>query len=228
MASADRRAREREETRGKILAAARRLFVEDGFEAVTLRRIAEAIEYTAPAIYSHFSDKQQLMLALCDGDFALLRRAFAKTERVADPVDRLRALGKAYVRFALDHPHHYRFMFMTAHPLDAAESAIQKGNPDEDAYAYLRATVAACIEAGRLPAVSRDVESVTQACWGASHGVVSLYLTHGSDCWITWKNPVKAAYTLIDAVVNGMVGIGGGVRPIKRGSKAAVTKGARA
>jgi len=218
MASVDRRARERAETREKILAAARRLFVEEGFEAVTLRRIAAAIEYTAPALYSHFADKQGLMLALCDADFALLRQAFARTEKIADPVERLRAVGRTYVKVAIEHPHHYRFMFMTAHPLDPAQSKIQKGNPDEDAYAFLRATVAACIAADRFGAEYRDAEMVTQMCWGASHGVVSLYLTHSEDCWISWKNPVKTAYALVDAVVDGLVdgpvnGLVGAERP---------------
>lgn len=209
MGSAERRAREKAGTREMILAAARELFVREGAAAVTMRRIADAIEYTAPALYSHFKDKHTLMRALCESDFGMLRESMRGLERIADPVERVRALGRAYIDFALDHPHHYRFMFMMSWPQEIEQPPPDEecgcGNPDHDAYAFLRESIRACIEAGRLRAEFRDPHLATQACWGAAHGVVSLFITHGQDPWVDFQSPRECAYLLIDGFVTGMV-----------------------
>src|SRR5262245_620413 len=132
MGTAERRDRERQEMQTLILDAARELFATEGYEAVTMRKIAEKIEYSPTAIYFHFKDKLALLRELCDRDFAAFAAVLQRTAGVQDPVERLRRLGYAYVDFALEHPNHYRFLFMTAHPaLSPEESAIQKGNPDE-------------------------------------------------------------------------------------------------
>ncbi len=213
MGSQERRARERNATRERILAAARDLFVREGFEKVTLRRIAEAIEYTPAALYVHFEDKHALMSALCDQDFGLLREAMRTADAIEDPVERVRAIGGAYVDFALAHPHHYRFMFMTPWPstveaemiIAGEKKAIKHGNPDEDAYAFLRHGVAACIEQGRFKEPYTDVGVVTQMCWASAHGIVSLFITHGHDPWVDFRAPQRSAHLLLDAVLDGMV-----------------------
>lgn len=206
MGSIDRRAREKNETREKILAAARDLFVREGFEAVSMRKIAEAIEYTPAAIYTHFADKHALMLALCDADFGLLREAMGDATHHADPVERLRRCGRAYIDFGFAHPHHYRFMFMTKFPpYDPSESPCEHGNPDEDAYAFLLETVRACIDQERFLPECRDADVVTQVCWGAVHGIVSLYLTHGDDPWVNFVRPRESAEMLYGACVNGLL-----------------------
>src|SRR5215475_11841852 len=150
LGTAERRERERQELRTRILDAARELFVEQGYEAVTMRAIAERIEYSPTAIYFHFKDKQALMQEICDTDFGALAHHFQKIARIEDPIERLRQIGRAYVAFATDYPNHYRLMFMTVHPegMQAADSRIRRGNPEEDAYAFLRATVAEAIETG--------------------------------------------------------------------------------
>lgn len=206
MASVDRRAREKNETRERILAAARDLFVREGVEAVSMRKIADAIEYTPAAIYTHFADKHALMLALCDSDFGLLREAMGEAAREPDPVERLRRCGRAYIDFGFAHPHHYRFMFMTKFPAyDPKESPCEHGNPDEDAYALLLDTVRACIGQGRFREEYRDVHVVTQACWGAVHGIVSLYLTHGEDPWVNFVHARESAELLYSACIDGLL-----------------------
>lgn len=206
MASSDRRAREKNETREKILGAARELFVREGVDAVSMRKIADAIEYTPAAIYTHFTDKHALMLALCDSDFGLLRESMGELGDEADPVERLRRCGRAYIDFGFAHPHHYRFMFMTRFPAyDPGESPCEHGNPDEDAYALLLETVRACIVQGRFRQECRDVHVVTQVCWGAVHGIVSLYLTHGEDPWVNFVHPRESAEMLYAACIEGLL-----------------------
>src|SRR5262249_38540738 len=123
-----------------------------------------------------------------------------------DPVERLRRLGYAYVDFALEHPNHYRFLFMTAHPaLSPEESAIQKGNPDEDAYAFLRATVVEAIAQGRLRPDLEDPDFLSQLAWRAAAGVVGLHNVKCHDHWIEWRPPQKLARRLIDLTIEGLL-----------------------
>ena len=192
--------------REKILSAARELFIREGVEATTMRRIADAIEYTPPVIYCHFKDKEDLVRALCEQDFALFRAALDGAYHLSDPVERLREMGRAYVRFALEHPHHYRLMFMTPRPAFSEEELPEEhGNPDYDAYECLRRAVRACIEAGRFAERYRDPEAVTQACWGAAHGVVSLYIVLGADPWVNFRPAAHTAELLMDAQIDGML-----------------------
>src|SRR2546430_6761455 len=126
MGTQDRREREKAQVRDKIKAAARALFASEGYGAVSMRRIAEAIEYSPTAIYVHFADKDALMREICRDDFDRLSGAFAELANLADPVERIRGVGRAYVEFGTQYPNHYRLMFMTERPalaLDAADLA---------------------------------------------------------------------------------------------------------
>ncbi len=205
MGTLERRAREKEETRTRILDAARELFAADGVEAVTMRAIAERIEYTPTAIYHHFKDKQALIAELVARDFGALGQAIGRIRLIDDPVERLRRLGLAYVDFGLGHPAHYRFMFMT--PKEGLDyGAIHAGkNPEEDAYGMLRETVAVGIAAGRFRPEFTDVEELAQICWSAVHGLVSLHLAKGCDPWIDWRDARETARGLVDVLMRGIV-----------------------
>ena len=206
MGTIERRERERQELRTKILDAARELFVELGYEAVTMRKVAERIEYSPTAIYFHFRDKDALMRELCDEDFGSLAREFQKIARIADPVDRLRKIGRAYVAFAMSHRNHYQLMFMTPHPesIKPEDSRLMRGNPEEDAYAFLKSTVAEAIAAGRLRPEYRDADLVSQMVWAASHGVVSLHIAKCKDAWVDWRDPIQTAHTQIEVLIRGL------------------------
>src|SRR5262245_39035003 len=115
MGTSERRERERQETRKRLLDAARELFVELGYDAVTMRKVAEKAEYSATAIYHHFEDKKALLRELCDQDFGELAKRFVGFAGIEDPIERLRAVGRAYIDFGLAYPNHYRLMFMTPH-----------------------------------------------------------------------------------------------------------------
>ena len=206
MGTKERRERYKEEIRQKILDAARELFVQEGYDAVTMRRIADRIEYSATAIYLHFKDKRAVLIGLCDEDFLRLARELQKIGRIEDPVERMRQSGRAYVRFALEHPNHYRWMFMTPHPdLGPEESEIRIGNPEEDAWAFLRGTVAEAIDAGLLRPELTDPDLVAQAVWGAVHGVVSLHIAKCNDAWVDWRPPQEVAELLMDAAIRGLL-----------------------
>lgn len=206
MGTKERREREKEEIRGKILDAARELFVKEGYDAVSMRKIAEKIEYSPTAIYLHFKDKRSVLIALCDEDFLRLARELQKIGRVEDPIERMRQSGRAYIRFGLDHPNHYRWMFMTPHPDHGPdESDIRVGNPEEDAWAFLRGTVAEAIEAGLLRPELTDPDLVAQAVWGSVHGVVSLQIAKCNDHWVDWRPADEVAELLMESTLRGLL-----------------------
>lgn len=205
MGLVERRERERQEIRGKILDAARELFAERGYEAVTMRNIAERIEYSATAIYFHFKDKEALLRNLCDEDFGALAKHFQSIARITDPIERLRRIGRAYTGFGLEHPNQYRFMFMTPHPpVPPESSSLERGNPEQDAYAFLRATISEALAQGRFRTELRDEELLSQVVWEAVHGVISLQIAKCHDAWIDWRPVEKSASLVIDALIRGL------------------------
>jgi len=202
MGSAERRKREAAETRQRILDAARDLFVENGFEATSMRAIADRIEYTPTAIYHHFQNKEALLDELCSQDFRELAKSFQRIGAVTDPVDRILRAGKAYVEFGIEHPQHYEFMFMTRRP--AADGAT-KGDPGEDAYAFLREAVAEAIEEGRFKAEYDDPDTIAQILWGSLHGQLSLRITKAEDPWVDFGDARKATDMACTMLIQGML-----------------------
>lgn len=205
MGPKERREREREEIRTKILDAARDMFVSEGYDAVTMRRIADRIEYSPTAIYFHFRDKEALLRELCECDFLRLAQQFNKIAKIADPIERLRAAGRAYLRFGIENPNHYRLMFMTPHPpIEPAEQSIERGNPEQDAYAFLTQIVADCVAQKRFRRGLTDIELLSQTIWAGVHGIIALEIAKRHDPWVEWRSFEKRAELMIETLVKGL------------------------
>lgn len=175
MGSPERRQREREEMRSLICRAAMKIFLEEGFEKASIRRIAEEIEYTPGAIYSYFEDKDAILFALHTEGFARLRQELLRVNGQRPAFARLEALGRTYLRFALDNPEYYDLMFIMSSTIARA----QQDAPDDarwtagqDTYELLRQAVRDCQEEGSLP--EHPVEGATLALWSLVHGIGSL------------------------------------------------------
>ena len=213
MGTKERREREREEIRGKIMDAARELLIRDGSESVSMRKIAEAIEYSPTAIYVHFADKAALMQELCQHDFKSLAHVFHELAEIADPVERIRQTGHTYIRFAAKHPNHYRFMFMTPHAQVQGECEIQaayeadqgKNDPNENSYLFLLQACEQAIKQGRLRKELTDPNLVAQTFWAAVHGVASIEVTFKNDPWIQFADLETRAATMVDGIIRGLV-----------------------
>jgi AcrR family transcriptional regulator len=203
--SADRREREKLAVRTKILDAARELFATRGYEAVTMRMIAERVEYTPTAIYYHFKDKEALLRELVDTDFAALAADFQDIAAIADPAERLMATGRAYTAFAVAHPNHYRLMFMTPLSVDVCGDETRRKSPGDDAYAFVRAVSEDLIATGRVLPQYRDADLVAQLAWASLHGVIALHLDHKDDPWIDWKSAAESAAAMGEVVLRGLL-----------------------
>jgi AcrR family transcriptional regulator len=208
----ERREREKSETRDKILDAARELFVTEGYEGVSMRRVAEKIEYSPTAIYVHFADKNELFHELCRLDFARLQEVMRSAEMPADPIERLRQIGRSYIQFGVRFPNHYVFMFMTPHlPQEPDEEDREiMGNPEEDAYAMLKWAVQEAINAGSFRQGVQDAELVSQTLWASVHGVISLNIAKCKDPWVEWRPLEDRAEMMLDIALRGLLRPGKG------------------
>ncbi|WP_374352212.1 TetR/AcrR family transcriptional regulator [Chitinimonas sp.] len=188
MSITERRQREREALRRKIIDAARSLCAEAGYEALTVRAIAARIDYSTSVIYSQFEDKDDLLRVIADEDFAELTRHLADAvDASASPAAAVLAMADAFVSFALTQPEHYRRLFINPPPpVAVAESAAEQGNPNEDAYALALQLFTALIESD--PAIEqRDAEALLQMFWGTLHGLIALHMTLGDEPWVSLK-----------------------------------------
>ena len=203
----ERREREKSDTRTKILDAARELFVTEGYEGVSMRRVADKIEYSPTAIYVHFADKQQLFRELCHQDYARLADVFQSSVISTEPIERLRQIGGIYIDFGTRFPNHYKFMFMTTHPMQELDRVDREmhGNPEKDAYAFLKWAVQQAIDAGCFREGLCDAELISQTLWSAVHGVISLEIAKGCDAWVEWRPLRDRAAIMLDVTLRGML-----------------------
>jgi AcrR family transcriptional regulator len=168
-----------------------------------MRSIAKRIEYTPTAIYHHFESKEDLLSELCTQDFRALAAAFQRIGKVEDPVTRLGRIGEAYVAFAVENPMHYRLMFMTPRP--NPEQAIERGDPGEDAYAFLVQAVTEAMAQGRFRPELTDAEELAQMFWAACHGVVSLHIAKQHDPWVELRDARLTAAKMREALLRGVL-----------------------
>jgi AcrR family transcriptional regulator len=167
--------------REEILEATELLLLETGSEeAVSIRAVARATGVTAPSIYRHFEDKAHLMFEVCSRQFDLLDDAIEAAVRgIEDPVLAMQARGRAYVRFGIEHPEHYRIMFMGpayATP-DQWSDLLQTGS-----FAHLIAGIEAAVESGALQPAG-DAFTTALHVWASIHGLTSLLVARPTMPW---------------------------------------------
>ncbi|MFN9687864.1 MAG: TetR/AcrR family transcriptional regulator [Bacteroidota bacterium] len=173
MGLSERRIRERLDTRQSILATARELFLLKGFEATTIRNIAEKIEYSPSTIYQHFKDKHEIFYTIHSEAFAELVRYLNASEMHKNPMDQLIALGQIYIQFALENPELYDLMFIMEAPIDFL-NYLEDANWIEGkmAFDYLKSVIANCIQQGLIK--ETDLESLSYLIWSTVHGLVTI------------------------------------------------------
>ena len=156
--------------------------METGDQAsVSIRAIAKAAGVTPPSIYLHFADKEGLLLEVCNRRFAELNRRMDEAGGAHDdPVESLGARGRAYIRFALEHPEHYRVLMMTKGELIEPEEGPE---PMQGRIAFDRhvEAVARCIESGAFR--PDDPLAVAIDLWAGVHGLASLAITLPGFPW---------------------------------------------
>jgi len=176
MGTAERRTKERENLRQTILDAARELFVTHGYDAVSMRKIAERIDYSPTAIYLYFKDKEAILDTLIAEGCLILCEVIEAANTISDPLERLKTGARHYIRFAVAYPHYYRLMF----EMDAGTKSPRE-TPEESAQFRHRAFmfIYRCIAEGAAQGRFRtDYEEILLAhtAWSHIHGAVALAL----------------------------------------------------
>ncbi|CAH0996689.1 hypothetical protein EMA8858_02823 [Emticicia aquatica] len=175
MGVVDRKEREKVEMKRQILDAARRLFLEQGFEKTSIRNIAEVIEYSAGTIYLYFKDKNEILFALHVEAFGALTQAMqAGIISKTDPFERLVALGKHYLKYAFENPELYDLMFVMTAPIETLECREEIWCDGERAFDTLKFVVEDCMKAGYF--AGEDSESISVMMWSLVHGLATLHL----------------------------------------------------
>lgn len=196
MAVEPRRAREREDVRTSLVEAARELLEQDGYDALTIRRVAERAEYGLGTVYSYFADKDDLLYSIVQDDYARLKARLLAARDANGGAAAVRAMLLGYVAHGLERPQTYEIMFMLR-PRLASRSVEDDG--DEHLYPAFRRCVARAIELGEFR--SADPNVVAQMLWSAVHGLVSLRVTLPD---FAWAEPARVAEELVDSVIRGL------------------------
>jgi AcrR family transcriptional regulator len=198
----ERKARQKKYLRQEILDAASELFAEEGYENVSMRRIADKIEYSPTTIYLHFKDKAELLEQVCFDTFSRLHLALNKiTEQPGDPSDRLKRGMHTYIRFGLENPHHYRATFMMPIPEEVGQNKLARpDSPGMQAFDFMRRCVYDCITAGKFR--EKDAELLSQTLWAGIHGITSLLITHYKT--FPWVEEGKLTHCVVDSLVAGV------------------------
>ncbi len=171
MGIAERKEREKQEMRERIIEAATEVFAEEGYEKTSIRNIAERIEYSPGTIYLYFKDKNEVLFAIHKVGFDLLRQAMFPLQAIANPLERLHAIGEVYMRFSMEHPQHYNLMFVLMAPMEVLEEH-KPWHSGEEAFAFLENTVQECIDKGMIHATS--AKDYAFYSWAFLHGLVML------------------------------------------------------
>lgn len=203
MGTAERRAREKDELRRRILEAATALFLEQGYQSVSMRKIADRIEYAPSTIYLYFKDKMELVTSICFETFSELD---SRLETILDlglpPLETLRRSLIAYIEFGLEHPSHYIFVFCTP------PAAFNDISPDQHSHVNsmamasfnrLRVGIKACMDNGSIR--TDDVETTAQSAWLFVHGVTTGLVI---DCGFPFVDRRTLIDTSIDRLIRGL------------------------
>lgn len=196
----DRKEKHQQDLRQAILDAAEALFLKQGFENVSMRKIAKNIDYSPTTIYLYFRDKREIFTCLLEQYFQRLLEIMQRiqTENQGSPIACIEKGMRAYTMFALEHPNYYKLAFLLTPHLD-----VQDYQKDESVgtqvFGTLRANVAACIEEGLFR--ETDVDAAAQVIWSINHGLTALLITNPNFPWVQRE---KLIDTQIACTIKGM------------------------
>lgn len=177
MKASEKKSLRKEGVRANILNAAKKLFVQEGYHGASIRKIASEIGCSPTTIYLYYADKNDIVYALSQEGFVILRTLFSSLHNVEAPFERLKALGRTYLKFAREHPDYYEVMFMLKEPMEflnskEGEECWMEGIQTFD---VLVSTVVDCQKEGFFRGTKP--ESVALQAWAVVHGLSSLYIT---------------------------------------------------
>jgi AcrR family transcriptional regulator len=172
MTIATRKQREKLEMRRAVLEAAKEIFLEKGFYSASIRNIAEKIEYSPGTIYLYFKDKNDIFHALHEEGFTKLLGMMQPLQHVANPMERLIAMGKVYIEFAYTNKDLYDLMFIMEAPIHA-EIDRDKWEMGDKTLNFLKLVLVDCQKMGHFQ--DKNIDYLSFMIWSSLHGMCALY-----------------------------------------------------
>ncbi|MBS1602834.1 MAG: TetR/AcrR family transcriptional regulator [Bacteroidetes bacterium] len=186
----ERKEKQKLEIRKLILDASMQLFVEEGFSNVTIRRIAEIIEYSPTTIYLYFKDKDEIFYALHDIGFQKMQELNKDLVTINNPLLRLHKMGENYLEFGMSNPEFYNLMFVQEEPMKKITELGCDWNEGDAAISRLKETVTECMEKGYIG--KGDAHLVSLSMWSFVHGLVSLAISERMEKFVPQKEMVMS------------------------------------
>lgn len=179
MGIAERKAREKEELRGKIISAALNMFIEEGYAKVSIRKIAERVEYSPATIYLYFQNKDELMFFVQQEAFDQFFEILAPVLSLQDPIEQLRFMGRTYMDFGISNPELYDLMFMLQAPMNVDEVKEQGWECGFETFHLLEVVIQNCQRVGYFAEKESHIAAIEN--WSMVHGMLSLFLRDRFD-----------------------------------------------
>lgn len=199
MGTKERQQRERDRIRQAILAAARDLFLAEGYRNVSMRKVAERIEYSPAAIYSYFPSKDDIFFELAEEGFRLLAEAgLASVTAIPDPLERLRRGLWAFYEFSKTYPDYFELMFVDR-SVPSLSQDFQRFEFFQDITARAEADIDACIQRGDF-AAGLNPAAALHVLWVGMLGAATIGL---AQRLAPGENPDALAHDLLESVLAG-------------------------
>jgi AcrR family transcriptional regulator len=187
--------------RAEILAAAEHIFVRDGYEGATIRKIADEVGVSSTALYVHFRDKSEMLFEICEGAFGQMAALNATIlAEPGAPAARVRRMLDAYLDFALANPNAYWLVFNQAP--GAALGPHEHAASDSLGKQCFGHFESACGEMAATSALRVPADVAAQVLWAGVHGLASLLITKAGFPWAD-QTTLRAA--LLDSLFLGLV-----------------------
>jgi AcrR family transcriptional regulator len=184
MGIAERKLKEKEEMHKRILNGARKIFLEKGYEQSSMRNIANEISYSQGSLYFYFKDKSEIFHELHKEGFALLLKQLKVLDKVADPFERLKAVGRVFIQFAQENKDYYNLMFMVEEP--SKKSGTGGFQIAREAIEQLVGVVRECQQHGRFK--DMDTEYFAFMVLSALHGICALFCKDRTTSFVNKTN----------------------------------------
>ncbi len=199
MGVAEKRAKHKEEFRREILDTARDIFINDGYDRFSMRKLAEKIDYSPTTIYLYFKNKDDLLFAICEEFFSNFLAELSHIQSISqDPIETLRQAFLYLIEFGIKNPNQYKVIFFSKSIYGTMGELIEKESMARNTYLVFKEMIGDCIKAGRLRELDEDV--IGPALASVSHGLVTMIL-YCPD--FLKKRSDVIARSLVDALLRG-------------------------
>ncbi len=195
----ERQVRERDTVRRKILTAARTLFLNEGYANVSMRKIAEQIEYSPGAIYSYFTSKEEIFFALAEEGLQFVRAHCAAHPRASAPRERVREAFWRFYTFSKEQPEYFSLIFV--------DSAVPRISRDWERFSSMRELrsevehdIQQCIDEKVFPGVDSP-GAIFRILWTAAYGAAVFRLSHRLA---PGEDSDALAHDLLDSALTGL------------------------